>query len=132
MKILKNDLKCELNIRTEKDFPTKGIEFIDYDYDNIKLNINIDYGGFRKLKSFPTGNKVAMWTIKKLKKLPPEEREKEIEKIILDKKVPNYYDRMIGVNYVRKHIIPKEQELQTKKEGFWQSLMNAFLGQYTD
>ena len=29
MKILKNDLKCELNIRTEKDFPTKGIEFID-------------------------------------------------------------------------------------------------------
>lgn len=29
MKILKNDLKCELNIRTEKDFPTRGIEFID-------------------------------------------------------------------------------------------------------
>ena len=29
MKILKNNLKCELNIRTEKDFPTKGIEFID-------------------------------------------------------------------------------------------------------
>ena len=29
MKIIKNDLKCELNIRTEKDFPTKGIEFID-------------------------------------------------------------------------------------------------------
>ncbi len=29
MKILKNDLKCKLNIRTEKDFPTKGIEFID-------------------------------------------------------------------------------------------------------
>lgn len=29
VKILKNDLNCELNIRTEKDFPTKGIEFID-------------------------------------------------------------------------------------------------------
>ena len=29
MKILKNLLKNELNIRTEKDFPTKGIEFID-------------------------------------------------------------------------------------------------------
>ena len=29
MKILKNDLNCELNIRTEKDFPTKGVEFID-------------------------------------------------------------------------------------------------------
>ena len=29
MKILKNELKNELNIRTEKDFPQKGIEFID-------------------------------------------------------------------------------------------------------
>lgn len=29
MKILKNNLKNELNIRTEKDYPTKGIEFID-------------------------------------------------------------------------------------------------------
>lgn len=29
MKILRNVLKNELNIRTEKDFPAKGIEFID-------------------------------------------------------------------------------------------------------
>ena len=29
MKILKNELKSQLNIRTEKDFPIKGIEFID-------------------------------------------------------------------------------------------------------
>ena len=29
MKILRNSLKSELNIRTEKDFPKKGIEFID-------------------------------------------------------------------------------------------------------
>ena len=29
MKILKNVLKNELNIRTEKDFPVEGIEFID-------------------------------------------------------------------------------------------------------
>lgn len=29
MKILKNNLKSELNIRTEKDFPIEGIEFID-------------------------------------------------------------------------------------------------------
>ena len=29
MKILKNKMKSELNIRTEKDFPKKGIEFID-------------------------------------------------------------------------------------------------------
>lgn len=29
MKILKNLLKAELNIRAEKDFPIKGVEFID-------------------------------------------------------------------------------------------------------
>lgn len=29
MKILRNQLKSELNLRTEKDFPRKGIEFID-------------------------------------------------------------------------------------------------------
>ena len=29
MKILRNILSCELNIRTEKDYPIKGIEFID-------------------------------------------------------------------------------------------------------
>ena len=29
MKILRNSLKSELNLRTEKDFPKKGVEFID-------------------------------------------------------------------------------------------------------
>ena len=29
MKILRNELKSELNLRTEKDYPIKGIEFID-------------------------------------------------------------------------------------------------------
>ncbi|MCH5166292.1 MAG: adenine phosphoribosyltransferase [Erysipelotrichales bacterium] len=29
MKILKNDLQNELNLRTEKDYPVKGVEFID-------------------------------------------------------------------------------------------------------
>ena len=29
MKILRNELKNELHIRTQKDFPTEGIEFID-------------------------------------------------------------------------------------------------------
>ena len=29
MKLLKNELKKELNIRTEKDYPIKGVEFID-------------------------------------------------------------------------------------------------------
>lgn len=29
MKILKNEIKKEINIRTEKDYPIKGVEFID-------------------------------------------------------------------------------------------------------
>lgn len=29
MKIIRNELENKLNIRTEKDFPTKGVEFID-------------------------------------------------------------------------------------------------------
>lgn len=29
MKIIKNNLKNELNLRTEMDFPTKGVEFVD-------------------------------------------------------------------------------------------------------
>ena len=29
MKIIKNELNNKLNIRTEKDFPIKGVEFID-------------------------------------------------------------------------------------------------------
>lgn len=110
----------------------KGLEFLDYDYKNIKLNTNLDYGGFRKLKDFPTGNKVAMWIIKKLKNMTPEKRAEEIEKITSNKRVPNYYDRMIGVKYIQTHIIPKEEEINTRKKGFWNSLLNAFWGMYTD
>ena len=29
MKVLRNELKSELNLRTEKDYPKKGVEFID-------------------------------------------------------------------------------------------------------
>ena len=110
----------------------KGVKFIDYDFKNIRYNINIDYGGFRKLKDFPAGNKVAMWTIGKLKDLPPEKCTEEIEKIVSNKKVPNYYDRMVGVNYVKTYILPKEKELETQKHGFWNSLIRAFMGQYKD
>ena len=108
----------------------KGVEFLDYDYANIKLNTNIDYGGFRKLRDFPVGNKVAMWTIKKLKNLSPEKRAEEIKKITENKKVPNYYDRMIGVKYVENHVIPKDKEFDSTKHGFWHSLINAFLEFY--
>lgn len=39
MKILKNKLKNELNIRCEKDFPIKGIEFIDINPLIIQKNV---------------------------------------------------------------------------------------------
>ena len=39
MKILKNDLKCELNLRTQKDYPTKGVEFIDITPLMIQANV---------------------------------------------------------------------------------------------
>ncbi len=29
MKILRNDLNMELNLRSQKDFPVKGVDFID-------------------------------------------------------------------------------------------------------
>ena len=39
MKILKNELNCKLNIRTEKDYPLKGVEFIDITPLIIQKNI---------------------------------------------------------------------------------------------
>ena len=39
MKILKNDLNCNLNIRTEMNYPSKGVEFIDITPLIIQKNI---------------------------------------------------------------------------------------------
>ena len=110
----------------------KGLQYIDYSMKNIKNNTGLDYGGHEKIEDFPVGNKVAMWTIKKLKALPPEKRIEEIEKIKADKKVPNYYDRMIGIKYLKTHILPKDEKFIFEKHGFWHSLINAFLGMYKD
>lgn len=44
MKILKNNLKCKINIRTEKDFPVKGIEFIDIN------PLVLDKGALKEIK----------------------------------------------------------------------------------
>lgn len=108
----------------------KGLEYLDYKMSNIKNNINLDYGGFKRIVDFPVGNKVAMWTIKKLKKLQPCERKSEILKIEKDKKVPNYYDRMLGAKYVKTHVMPQDEEFNSGKHGFWSSLFEAFLGMY--
>ena len=53
MKILKNKLKSELNIRTEKDFPKKGIEFIDllYEATSAFATVGLTTGVTQKLST---------------------------------------------------------------------------------
>ena len=92
MKILKNELKNELNIRCEKDFPVKGIEFIDItplflQKDSLKemndlfvkevKNKKIDYVIGPEARGFILGSMVAtsigagFIPIRKAGKLPP-------------------------------------------------------------
>ena len=102
MKILKNNLNCELNIRTEKDFPTKGIEFIDITPLIIQKDIlekitnafvkelkdkNIDYilapeaRGFLFGACIATKLRVGLVPIRKKGKLPPAAIEKSFDYI---------------------------------------------------
>ena len=92
MKILKNRLKSDLNIRTEHDFPTTGIEFIDINplilqQDSLleitKLFVKeikpkcIDYiiapeaRGFLFGSAIATDLKVGLVPVRKKGKLPP-------------------------------------------------------------
>ena len=111
MKVLKNILKSELNIRTEKDFPIKGIEFIDVnslvlqkDTFNEITNIFVENLKSKKIDiiiapeargflfGFPLANKlnVGFIPVRKKGKLPPTtvkmqvEYEKEYGKDILE------------------------------------------------
>ena len=111
MKILKNKLKNKLNIRTEKDFPIKGIEFIDINallidkeiYNEIIekfckeiQNKNIDYIISPEARGFlfgcPVANKlnIGFIPVRKKGKMPPTtvessfEYEKEYGKDILE------------------------------------------------
>ena len=74
MKILKNNLKSELNLRTEKDFPVKGVEFIDINplihqkdvlkeitnlFVKEKKNKNIDYIVAPEARGFLFGSIIA-------------------------------------------------------------------------
>ena len=100
MKILKNDLKCELNLRTEKDFPTKGVEFIDItpliiQEDILKKitnafakeikNKNVDYLLAPEARGFLFGACVAtklgigLIPVRKKGKLPPSTVEKSFD-----------------------------------------------------
>lgn len=111
MRILKNILENELNIRTEKDFPVKGIEFIDINPLVIDKNIfneiiqkfeeeikekNVDYIIGPEARGFIFGSAVAnrlnvgLIPVRKKGKLPPTtviskiEYEKEYGKDILE------------------------------------------------
>lgn len=100
MKILKNILKSELNIRTEKDFPIKGIEFIDInslviqkdafnEITNLFVekirNKKVDYIISPEARGFlfgcPVANKlnVGFIPIRKKGKLPPTTVEDQLE-----------------------------------------------------
>lgn len=111
MKILKNELKNELNIRTEMDYPVKGVEFIDITplilqkqvlneitekfVDELK-NKNIDYIVAPEARGFLFGTAVAnelnvgCVPVRKKGKLPPTtveaqfEYEKEYGKDVLE------------------------------------------------
>lgn len=111
MKILKNELKSELNIRTEKNFPKEGIEFIDIMPLIIKKetfkeiiekfveeidNKNVDYIVGPEARGLMIGAAVAnrlnigFIPVRKVGKLPPStvevkfEYEKEYGKDILE------------------------------------------------
>ena len=100
MKIIKNELKNKTNIRTEKDFPIKGIEFIDItplilqkDVFNeiierfvVELkNKRIDYIVMPEARGFLFGTAVAnrlnlgCIPVRKKGKLPPTIVEKQFE-----------------------------------------------------
>lgn len=100
MKILKNNLKNDLNIRTEKDYPVKGIEFIDIMplilqkdvfseiIDKFIEEINkykVDYIVAPEARGFILGApiadrlKIGCLPVRKKSKLPPTTIEKEFE-----------------------------------------------------
>lgn len=100
MKILKNELNSELNLRTEKNFPIEGIEFIDINPLIIQKetfneiidkfveeiqNKNIDYIVAPEARGFLFGSAVAnklntgFVPVRKERKMPPTTVEKEFD-----------------------------------------------------
>ena len=100
MKILRNELKNELNIRTEKDYPVKGIEFIDItplimqketlqeitnQFVNEITKKKVDYIVAPEARGFLFGSTIAnvlgigLIPVRKKGKLPPSTVEKSFE-----------------------------------------------------
>lgn len=126
MKILKNKIKQELNIRTEKDFPIKGIEFIDINpliiqhstfkeitelfVEEIKYK-DIDYIVSPEARGFLFGTIVAeklnkgFVPIRKKNKMPPTTVEKEFD-----------YEKEYGKDTM---VLPKLVNEQYKNKKFY-------------
>ena len=100
MKIIKNELENELNLRTEKDYPIKGIEFIDitplilqkevFNEINTKFaskieKTNVDYIVAPEARGFLFGTAIAerisvgFIPVRKKGKLPPQTVETQFE-----------------------------------------------------
>lgn len=100
MKILKNQLNAELNIRTEMNFPVKGVEFIDINplviqketfneiiekFTKELQNKKIDYIVAPEARGFLFGSavaeklKVGLVPVRKKGKMPPTTVEKQFE-----------------------------------------------------
>ena len=125
MKILRNALTSKLNIRTEKDFPVKGIEFIDImplflqkdvlkeislKFEEELKNKKIDYIVAPEARGFLLGSIIAdrlnvgLIPVRKKGKLPPTTIEKTFtyekeygkDELVLPKLVEDSY---IGKNF---------------------------------
>ena len=126
MKILNNKLKSELNIRTEKDFPIKGIEFIDItplliQKEALKEITNlfveelkdkeIDYIVAPEARGFLFGASIAnelnigLIPVRKKAKLPPSVVEKEFA-----------YEKEYGLDFLE---LPKLVNTTYKNKNFY-------------
>ena len=128
MRIIKNKLKSELNLRTEKDFPVKGIEFIDINPLAIQKDTfneiidkfveeistkNIDYIVGPEARGFIFGSAVAnqlnigFLPVRKKGKMPPStvavkfEYEKEYGKDVLE------LPKLVNEDYTNKNFYSK-------------------------
>lgn len=123
MKILKNKLKSELNIRTEKDFPIKEIEFIDINplilqKDTLKEIVDlfvdelkdkeIDYIVAPEARGFLFGSSVAsmlgvgLIPVRKKGKLPPSTVECQFDYVKEYGKDTLELPKLVGEDYKNK------------------------------
>ena len=125
MKIIRNELKNELNIRTQKDFPKKDIEFIDImpliiqkeTFEEIIENFireisnkNVDYIVAPEARGFIIGSAIAsklnigFIPVRKAGKLPPTTVEKQFSYEKEYGKDKMELPKLVGEEYIGKRI----------------------------